>query len=430
MTRKHRIDGKGKVNFLKTIVAIVLIIGLIATAVAVTNTVGNNNRDAFAKTFEKVDYNGQQLVPTLGDDGCYTFVTDGEFKIMQLTDVHIGGGFMSKEKDEMALNAVAAMITAEKPDLVIVTGDLAYPVPFQAGTFNNLSSSKSFALLMETLGVYWTIGFGNHDTEAYSYYSREKLAKFYGDKTNYPHCIFLDNPKNTVIDGYGNQLIKVKNSSGVITQALFVFDSHSYTDGDYFGIFWKYDYIKQSQIDWYANAITQMNADNTTVLASASTVKSLAFFHIPLTQYQTAWNEFKNNGYKDTADTKLIYGTAGEDPEGKVVYSTIKPENDKLFDKMYELGSTKAIFCGHDHLNNFNLEYKGIQLTYGYSVDYLAYSKISQYGNQRGCTIIRCATDGSFTITPENYYQDKYVPKYEKESVTGDDYYDGIYTKS
>ena len=35
----------------------------------------------------------------------------------------------------MALNAVAAMVTAEKPDLVIVTGDIAYPVPFQAGTF-------------------------------------------------------------------------------------------------------------------------------------------------------------------------------------------------------------------------------------------------------------------------------------------------------
>lgn len=421
--RKHRIDGNGRINFLKIIVSIVLIVGIIAATIAITNTVCNNNRDVFAQTFDTVDYGGQQLVPQLGDDGYFTFTTDKDFKIMQLTDIHIGGGFMSKDKDEMALNAVAAMITAEKPDLVIVTGDLAYPVPFQAGTFNNLASSKSFALLMEKLGVYWTIGFGNHDTEAYSYYPREKLSEFYKNKEAYPHCIFLENPQNVEIDGYGNQLIKVKNSAGKVTQALFVFDSHSYTDGDYFGIFWKYDYIKQSQIDWYADAIKKINTDN----ATESTVKSMAFFHIPLTQYNTAWFDYKNNGYKDTADTKYIYGTAGENPEGKVVYSTIKPEKDLLFDKMLELGSTKAIFCGHDHLNNFNLEYKGIQLVYGYSVDYLAYSKISEFGNQRGCTVIRCSSDGSISISPESYYQDKYVPKYDKESVSKDDYYDGIH---
>ena len=84
---------------------------------------------------------------------------------------------------------------------------------------------------------------------------------------------------------------------------------------------------------------------------------------------------------------------------------------------MLELGSTKAMFYGHDHLNNTVLEYKGITLSYGFSVDYFAYAGIDKIGSQRGCSIITCHPDGTFEITHENYYQDKYVPLYEKEIV-------------
>ena len=88
-----------------------------------------------------------------------------------------------------------------------------------------------------------------------------------------------------------------------------------------------------------------------------------------------------------------------------------------MFETMVELGSTDAIFYGHDHVNNIVLEYKGITLCYGYSVDYFAYWQIHKQGAQRGCTIINCSPDGSFEIIHENYYQDKYVPLYEKEIV-------------
>ena len=30
----------------------------------------------------------------------------------------------------------------------------------------------------------------------------------------------------------------------------------------------------------------------------------------------------------------------------------------KDFDKALELGSTKAMFCGHDHFNHFSINYK------------------------------------------------------------------------
>ena len=92
--------------------------------------------------------------------------------------------------------------------------------------------------------------------------------------------------------------------------------------------------------------------------------------------------------------------------------------NNHFGDKMLELGSTDTVFCGHDHLNNFSLNYKGINLSYSYSVDYLAYSGISKLGSQRGCTIINIDENGKAEHHLENYYQDKYVSYYEKEEVT------------
>ncbi|MBQ9913024.1 MAG: metallophosphoesterase [Clostridia bacterium] len=405
--------SKGK-KALKVLCIILAVIIAAAGVCAVVSAMGNKANIEKIASFEPVE-KADRLVPEKDEDGNWTFTTDRDFKVLQLTDVHIGGGFMSLKKDSMALNAVAAMVKAEEPDLVIVTGDVSYPVPFQAGTFNNLSSAKVFAALMEKLGVYWTLGFGNHDTEAYSYHNRKEISEFYGSG-DFTYCLFRSGPED--VDGYGNQIINVKNSDGIVTQSLFVFDSHSYIDGDILGIMWKYDNIHENQVVWYEEALAKINANNAEIakeknLDIPDTVKSAAFFHIPLTEQKDAWYEYADNGFKDTENVKLYYGTAGEGK--KVVYSGVG--EDGLFEKMLELGSTQAVFCGHDHYNNFSLEYKGIRLTYGMSVDYLAYPGIYKEGSQRGCTVITFSPDGTFDCKAESYYQDKYSSVYEKEPV-------------
>ena len=405
--------SKGK-TALKILCVFLAVIVAAAGVCAVLSTTGNKANIEKISSFEQVEKE-DRLVPEKDEDGNWTFTTDRDFKVMQLTDVHIGGGFMSAKKDSMAINAVAAMIKAEEPDLVIVTGDVSYPVPFQAGTFNNLSSAKIFAAIMEKLGVYWTLGFGNHDTEAYSYHSREDISIFYSGE-EFEYCLFESGPEN--VDGYGNQIINVKNSDGIVTQSLFVFDSHSYVDGDVLGIMWKYDNIHENQVVWYEEALNKINAKNAEIakekdLKISDTVKSAAFFHIPLEEQKDAWYEYADNGFADTENVKLYYGTAGEGK--KVVYCGIG--EDGLFEKMVELGSTQAVFCGHDHYNNFSIEYKGIRLTYGMSVDYLAYPGIYKEGSQRGCTLITFSPDGNFDCVAENYYQDKYASVYEKEVV-------------
>lgn len=66
--------------------------------------------------------------------------------------------------------------------------------------------------------------------------------------------------------------------------------------------------------------------------------------------------------------------------------------DDEMFETMLELGSTKGCFVGHDHMNNYSVNYKGIRLTYGLSCDHNIY--VVPF---RGGTLINIKNDGSFT---------------------------------
>ena len=395
-------------SFIMTILSFVMsIISTISlTFTPLTETIIKGNYD-YAKSFDKVVYENQ-LVPTEDEEG-WTFTTDGDFKVLQFTDVHIGGGAFSVGKDKKAMNAVAAMITAEKPDLVVITGDMAYPVPFQAGTFNNSLSTEMLIELLEQLGVYYAVVLGNHDSEFYGTHDREAIADLWG-ADDLQYSLFKKGPAD--IDGFGNYIIKVKGTDGKVKNAFYLLDSHAYTDGDVLGIQWKYDNIKESQINWYKNSVLAIDAANND---GDDIFTSLAFFHIPLEEYGIAWKEYAANGYKNTENVIYKGGYFHEDNEES--FCGIYSEN--FFETMLELGSTKATFCGHDHVNNAILEYKGINLVYGMSIDYLAYTDLNSKGAQRGCTVIELGADGKLEgITLENYYQDKYPSKYEKESVS------------
>ena len=414
--KKKRRRRRAKRILLGLLCALILFVG-VTTVITVIDV---NAQIKKARSFEPVEI-ADRITPEKDEDGNWTYTTDREFKILQLTDVHIGGGWMCMKKDAMAINAVASMVTAEKPDLVIITGDVSYPVPFQAGTFNNKSGAKIFANLMDQLGVDWVLAFGNHDTEAYSYFDRDKLSDFYEDP-QWEHCLFQRGPEN--IDGAGNQIINIKNSDGYITQTLYLIDSHAYTDNDWLGVMWKYDNIHENQIEWYKENVAKMNAKNQALAAERGDadpgiVKSLAFFHIPPEEMRIAWNTYAENHYQDTDNVKFVYGVAGETK--KVVYCGVHSDN--FVETALDLGSTQGMFFGHDHHNNISFDYKrpdddhSIRLTYGMSVDYLAYPGIYKLGSQRGCTVITVAPDGTFDHHQENYYQAKFTSQYEKESV-------------
>lgn len=404
--------GAGK-KALYAIITILVVLALIVGSFILVGYIGNKANTEHAASLNKVVSDDPLADPVIDQEtGYYTFTCDRTFKVLQLTDVHIGGGPLSIRKDGMAIDAVYKMIDMVKPDLVIVTGDMAYPVPYASGSFNNMNPAKIFVEMMESIGVYYAIAYGNHDTEAYAYYDRAQISTYYESialqNKKGSHCLFYERPKDKAVDGFGNYFINVKNSAGVITQSFIIFDSHSYKTG----FLRNYDNIHQNQIEWYRSEIARLDGINRTHGATTM-FKSMAFFHIPLREMQDAYDEWIEAGKKDTENAIYQYGNMGESisKSGAVVYSGTG--NDDVYEAMQELGSTQAIFFGHDHYNNFSILYKGnvneegskhndesyssyIRLTYSMSIDYLAYFGIANQTAQRGGTVIEVEPDGSY----------------------------------
>ena len=353
-----------------------------------------------------------------------------DFRVLQLTDIHIGAGAFSAKKDRFALQAVAEIVAEVQPDLVIVTGDVAYPVPFQAGTFDNEREADMFGELMDKLGVYWTVVFGNHDTEAYSLYDRDDIGAYYAEKATsgeWEKCLFRVNPKGYEgLSGVGNNMILLEDESGRIVHSFVTIDSHSYTDGDYFGIAWKYDNIKDDQVRWYVKEIIRLSEASGYAVENDEYIASTVYFHIPLREYGVYYSEAKNGSDKAT----MLFGKAGESGEK----SFPGMYNDILFESMI-LYNGQGTFCGHDHYNTYSLsvtetvyyEVDGegikvpveitdnakatnsasgtIRLTYGMSIDYLAYIGIAKEVEQRGGTEIKVSLDdGGIAVRQRPYF--------------------------
>lgn len=300
------------------------------------------------------------------------------FKILQITDLHVGGSFLTRESDKLALSSIKQLVEASQPDLIISTGDNIYPILLFGGTPNNLKSSKMVANLLDSFSIPWTTVYGNHDVETYALYGKEKLSNMY---SSYSHSIFKKGPDD--IDGQGNQCILIKNKDKLI-YCLFLFDSHMYIGGGNF--FSGFDHVHENQVLWYEKTLSNLKEEY------GDDIKSLAFFHIPCSEYKTAWREF----CKGNKEVKFFYGEVGEIND----YFGTPKKKSLIFDSFLKNKSTKGIFCGHDHLNTTSIEYKGIRLTYGMSIDFLAYRNIKKYTSQRGATEILIYDNKEFDVKP------------------------------
>ena len=95
------------------------------------------------------------------DDETFTFriPKDHDFRILQLTDLHLGFGFLSKRKDKMALDAVRKLIEKSRPDLIVLTGDLIFPFFPKAGTMNNRKQAKRLMAFLDSFEIPYTLVF-------------------------------------------------------------------------------------------------------------------------------------------------------------------------------------------------------------------------------------------------------------------------------
>ena len=117
----------------------------------------------------------------------------------------------------------------------------------------------------------------------------------------------------------------------------------------------------------------------------------MVFIHIPLQQYKTAYDLYE----KGSDEVTYYFGSNDEETIDKVCASKYPS---KMFNTALKLRSTKAFFCGHDHYNNISLGYKGIRLTYGLSIDYLAMPGIDKETEQRGAELITLKSNSEFNV--------------------------------
>lgn len=250
------------------------------------------------------------------------FNKNGEFKIVQFTDVHFQYG---NPAFDIALKRMNEVLDAERPDLVVLTGDVIYAAPADTAMRTVLSCISSRK-------IPFVLTFGNHDNE-----HGKTRAELYDVIRSMPFNI---QPDRGAVES-PDYVLTLKSSDGKRDAALlYCLDSHSYSQlADVKG----YDWLTFAQVNWYREQSAAYTTRN-----GGKPLPALAFFHIPLPEYNEAAAD----------ENAMLMGTRME----KACAAAI---NTGMFAAMKEGGDVMATFVGHDHDNDYAVMWKGILLAYG-----------------------------------------------------------------
>jgi len=281
------------------------------------------------------------------------FQNEKEFTILQLTDLH----FMDLPLDDVTSSLISRLARDCHPDLICITGDLTMDPKC-------LELHKRLDSLMESFSIPWTYVFGNHDTEGGI--SKTDIIAIH---ENSQFCYFESG--ELTIHGQGNYHHIVYNQSGQpVINLIFMDSNETRIDLIEGSSVWSYDYIYPDQMDWYQKVV------KASVDSSLLPLPSLVFFHIPLPEFNAVSSE------------KMI----GERHENV----SCSNYNLGFFDVMKSLGSTKGVFVGHDHYNDYAFSKDGILLAFGRVTGHYEYAQIPF---TKGGRIISVKPDGTFVTS-------------------------------
>jgi predicted phosphodiesterase len=248
---------------------------------------------------------------------------NGEFKIIQFTDTHID---YENGPNDPVFDLIKEIVTGEHPDLVIFSGDIVVKE-------GPLEVYQRIEALCASLQVKWAVVLGNHDEEygTSGVEIVEMLKKF-------PNCLTT---RKAGIKGASNFVLPILGENNKTKAVIYGLDSNSSSkiedrvDG--------YDWFGFDQIAWYQKTSAGFARDN-----GGKPLPSLAFFHIPFTEYNDAW--IKN------PDTRV--GVKNE----QVCCPDV---NSGMFTAMVECNDVMGTFTGHDHVNDYIGVLNNIALAYG-----------------------------------------------------------------
>ena len=266
------------------------------------------------------------------------FREDGEFKIVQFTDMHICEGKSEYRDAELkkTFGRLSRIINQEKPDLIVLTGDIV----------TDGNRARGWERLLDTLNKY-KVPFcymnGNHDPERYS---RNKIASFV---VSSPYSLNELDKADELAD---MEIEVLSSKDGKVASLIYCLDSRDYSTIDHVK---GYGWFSSEQVAWLRNCCVKRAKANGGV-----PVNSMAFFHICLPEYSQAWDNPKKNSKGRAAENEC---------PGAL--------NTGMFAAMVETGSVMGVFVGHDHDNDYVVAENGVALGYGrFSGDDTTYNNL------------------------------------------------------
>lgn len=361
-----------KSNFFRRVLVLASV--LLLSAVTLTGYLGGS-RSAFAGGTDDAF-----VKSTLNLKHTLRFNSNGKFKILIFSDIQDWNNMTSTD----TLKYMNAMLDQEKPDLVLLAGDN------HAGAKATQETMQAYldvlASPMESRKIPWAQVYGNHVEGGYKFdngFSKELQQKIF---EAYPYNL----SKAGTVYGVGNYVLPVLASgSDKIAFNVFMLDSHSYLENYIKGFEEEalvkralysgktYDCIHFDQIKWYWDTSVALEKYN------GAKIPAMMLFHIPLYE----WNYIIHNKVQTG-----MTGSKGEDICAPEVASG-------LFQAVYERGDVKGIFCGHDHVNDFEGTYMGIKMAYCATIGNYEYC-----GQNRGARIIEIDENDAFNFTTRMLY--------------------------
>ena len=301
------------------------------------------------------------------------FGSDGKFKMLVFSDPDINTNTIS---------AMEAMLDEEKPDLVILNGDVSSGISTKSELEEYL---RVLCAPMESRRIAWCHINGEQDGDAglsvtlqNEVYSSFKYCVSKSDfesfgASSYFLPVFADSSaEKGSAPLFGVWML---GQTGLISNSPVAPGGSDGFLNSVSGEGKDYGYVTQSHVDWFSNSASLMKKDR------EKGIPSIAVTHTPVDEF---------NIIAENPDKCAFDGVMAE----KVSAS---PVQSGLFAALLEAKSVLGLYCGHDHLNNFSGKYLGIELGYAASIGYDGYGHGGTFENNnsaRGGRVIEATLIG------------------------------------
>ncbi len=273
---------------------------------------------------------------------------DKDFTVLNLTDTQLSAPeWRDGDNCRYLIYTVKELVKRVNPDLITISGDLAWA--------KDDKSYDCLADFLDSFKIPWAPVWGNHDNQEGPEYIESLVERYH----KHPYFLYESGPREL---GNGNFVIAVTEGEKVVS-AIIMMDSHDRMPCDISESKSCWAMLTQEQLNWYRKQVE--------LLSSMGCNDSVLLMHIPCYAYREA----SKSAYKLGLDLRTV---TVEESEGTDVWNEgyensvgVQYEgvcsseyDDGVLDVLHELGSTRYVIAGHDHVNNWMITYKGIRLIY------------------------------------------------------------------